>query len=240
MPIKAVAIDAREPEWVRRLAFGDAPTVIQALPCGDAWITVEDAVLIVERKTLPDLVASVADGRIFRQSATMVQASPWSYVAITSLPVMRSGLLWLDGHASRWQWGSVSGALATVQEMGVVVVWGWLGDPGYQTMLISLANRKRAPVRPSPRRDVEMVTAGEAVLCSLPGVSRERAQALLQHCGSAAWALQYLTGEGGDKVEGIGPATKEKTRKAVGLDGGTQLVVVSTEGREEENADAKV
>ena len=228
MTLKAVILDSREPDWVKSLTF-DVPVTVQALPTGDAWLAVEDATIIVERKTLPDLLGSIVDGRLFDQASRMVQASPWCYCVITGMPSIRSDCLFVDGRMTNWSWNSVQGATATLQELGVVVLWRPTGYEAYRETLEWLARHNRGPIMLRQKRETVMQSPAEIVLSALPGISDGRADALMRHCGSAAFALQYLTGEGGGTVPGVGPGTKQAARKALGLPEDLQLAVISKE-----------
>lgn len=218
MGLNAVILDSREPPWVQGLGFGDVPVSVDALTAGDAWLLVEDTTIVVERKTFSDLLSSIQDEGLFDQAARMVKLSSWRY-----LVVQGRGYLSQDGerlsHAGGVVWNvhRIEGALATVQQMGVAVVRIGAQPHNYHAALLWLANRKRGEVKVMPRREAVMQSPGERILCALPGISEVRAQALLNHCSTAAWSLVYLTGEGGGKVTGIGPATKEAARQALGL-----------------------
>jgi len=231
MTLNAVILDTREPESITKLTF-DVPTSTQALPCGDAWLSTDTGIVIVERKTASDLLGSIMDGRLFDQASRMVKASPWSYVVVTSIPIVRSGYVWTSGRITKWKWASVMGALLTVQEMGVGVMFLY-APTQYKAALVRLANRNRDDVRPHHKREAVMAAPGELILSSLPGISEVRAQALLDHCGSAAWALMYLSGDKGGEVPGVGPATREAARKALGLDEGLMLSVITRENTDE-------
>lgn len=217
--ITAIVIDSREPDDVRGLRFGQAPTTVQALPCGDAMIATENAMLLVERKTLSDLLGSIADGRLLTQAAEMGKASQWCYLVVVGMPQVIGGKMVMAGHMTEWQWQSVQGALLTVQELGVEVVW----CENYHDTLEWLAGRNRGPVRTERKRDAIMASPGELVLMALPGVSEVRAAALMQHCGNAATALAYLTQDSDHKVPGVGPATMQAARAALGIPDGMQL-----------------
>jgi len=224
--LKTVILASTEPARIKALNCG-VPTMVQALPCGDAWLATDTETLVIERKTLSDLLASIRDGRLFDQAARMGAQSKWSYEVITALPVVRSGMVCLDGKLTEWKWSSVQGALLTIEEMGIEVVW-WQG--GYVECLKWLASRDRDTVHVKPqKRDVIMQSPAETILCSLPGISDGRAGALLEHCGTAAFALQFLTGNGGGPVPGIGPGTKTAVRNALGLADDLVLTVVSKE-----------
>jgi len=228
MTLNAVILDTREPESITKLTF-DVPTSTQALPCGDAWLSTDTGIVIVERKTASDLLGSIMDGRLFDQASRMTKASPWSYVVITEIPIVRSGYVWTSGRITKWRWASMMGALLTVQEMGVGVMFLY-APTQYKAALVRLANRNRDEVRPPPKRKGVMQSPGELILSSLPGISEVRARALLDHCGSAAWALMYLCGDRGGEVPGIGPATREGARRALGLDDELMLSVIMKGG----------
>ena len=217
MTLSAVLLDSREPPWVQALTFGDVPARVDTLTAGDAWLLVEDAVIVVERKTFGDLLGSIQDGRLFDQAARMVELSPWCYLVVQGWGSARE----ITAYELGWTVHRVEGALATVQQMGGVVVRIFPLHADYHAALLWLAGRKRGDVKiKAPRRKAVMQSPGERILCALPGISEVRAQALLDHCSTAAWALTFLTDEGGGKVPGIGPATKAAARQALGLDDG--------------------
>lgn len=211
MTLTAVILDSREPPWVQALTFGDVPVTVDALTAGDAWLLVEDAVIVAERKTFSDLLGSIQDGSLFDQAARIVKLSPWCYLVVQA----PRGKMVLD---KSWSVHRIQGALATIQQMGVVVVRIGSLRTDYRDALIWLAKRKRGDVKITVKRKAVMQSPGERILCSLTKLIGEvKAQALLDHCGTAAWALVYLAGEGGGKVHGIGPVTKEEARQALGL-----------------------
>ena len=216
--MKALIVDSREPEWVKRSVFDNITPMIQTLPAGDAWIACADATLVVERKTLSDLVSSIADGRLFNQCAEMVKVSPWAYLLVCGLPVLHAGKLSIAGKPTDWTWASIQGALLTVQDMGVAVEW-LESEAQYGTALIALSNRSRATVRVKARRDTTAQTAGEIFMTSLPGIGQDRAQALLTYAENPAWALAYLTWDDDPRehIPGIGPTTRQAVRAVLGL-----------------------
>ena len=223
MTLKAVILASTEPASIKALDYG-VPAMVQALPYGDAWIAADGCTFVVERKTMADLLASIRDGRLFTQAAAMVGGGLWCYEVVTELPVVRSGLVFLNGKLTDWKWASVQGALLTIQEMGIEVVW-W--QDGYVECLKWLASRDRDTVHVKPqKRDVVMESPAEIILCALPGIGDGRAGALLEHCGTAAFALQFLTGNGGGSIPGIGPGTKTAVRSALGLDDSLVLAVI--------------
>lgn len=218
-------IDSREPQNIQQLG------TVQTLPVGDAWIAGPDAVLIVERKTIADFCASIADGRLFNQVAEMRKMSPWCYVAVVGLPVVSGDRVVIGGKVTGWLWNSVQGAMLTVQELGANVVFA-ASDLEYGNTLQWLARRARGPVPIAARRDVAIQSPAEQVLCALPGIAQGRAEALLQHCGNVAFALQALTD--GERVPGVGPSTKNAVRSVLGLPPEMRLAVMPMEVIENE------
>jgi ERCC4-type nuclease len=67
-----------------------------------------------------------------------------------------------------------------------------------------------------PPRDVLFADPDLDMLLALPGVGEQKAEALLQYCGGAAWALMVLTDDE-HEFPGIGPETRRKVREAMGL-----------------------
>jgi ERCC4-type nuclease len=232
--ISALIIDSREPPWCQNLRLAGVSPLVQELPTGDAWMAAADAAIIVERKTLSDLCSSIADGRLFNQAAEMRDVSDWAYVVVTSMPVVMGGKVVINHRATNWRWSSVQGALLTVQELGVSLVW-CENDASYGATLESLARRSRQDVRIKARRQAVMESPAETLLSALPNIGAGKAEALLRDCTSAAWALDYLTSvnESDIEVNGIGPSTKEMARSALGLQETERLAVILRENWEE-------
>ena len=232
MTLSSVIIDSREPGWVQSLTFGGVPTATVALDAGDVWAATDDAAtLVIERKTPQDLLASIADGRLLTQAAAMREHSTWCYLAITGLFYPGpNGKITLGGQETGWGWAAVQGALLTVQELGVMVVY-CSSDLEFEATVMLLANRNRGVVRLEPPRIAHLVGHGEAALAALPGVGPERIKALLEYCGTPAWALSYLTDPdtGNGKVPGVGPAVKANVRRALGVPEGAELCLVYRE-----------
>ena len=227
--IQSIMIDHREPPAVTRLKIDNVLTTVTQLACGDIWIaTTDGALLIIERKTANDLLASIADGRLFEQAAAMIQVSPWSVIAVEgTLAPSADGRTLIDGVLVGWRWASVQGALQTVQELGVPVVY-LSGVEELAPFLIRLAARDRGPVKTGGPRKPELLAPGMVLLMSLPGIGGDRAKTLIEQAGNAAQALSYLTDlDWTSNVIGIGDGTKNKVRDALGLDAFQKLTVIT-------------
>ena len=220
MSIVAAMIDSREPAWVQRLTFGGAMCSVAALDYGDVLATTDDGAMVaVERKTASDLLGSLADGRLWPQLAGMRKLTPWCYLVVTGrLAPSANGYVTTDRGVSKWTWASVQGALIQAQELGAIVVQA-AGHTDFEPTVLQLSGRDHAEaVRLRPLKEATVLSAGEKVLCALPGIGLERAQAIMDHCGRAAWALAFLTMlDSDEKVPGVGLGVKRKIRKALGL-----------------------
>lgn len=211
------------------MTFDGATTAVTQLQCGDVWVaTSDDQLLIVERKTNNDLLESIADGRLFDQAAAMVAMSPWAYVAVEgTLEPAISGKTVIDGHnKTGWRWASVQGALQTIQEMGVAVVYLAPDGVEFCEFLERLAKRDRGIVRVGGVRKAEILAPGMSLLMSLPGVGPDRAKSLLEQAGTAAFALMALSDDNID-VPGIAGGTRGKVRDALGLPAGARIEIVT-------------
>lgn len=230
-----VQLDVTEPAWVKALTFGGATVQVAPLPVGDLMASTSDgALLLIERKSAGDLLQSVRDGRILAQAAEMAALTPWSYVVVTEpMYPSRRGMVIYEPRTGRtlietgWNWASLQGVLATVQELGVGVVQATSADD-YAATVLRLCGRLRDAV-PVARREAVPMDNATRILTSVPGVGAERARALLKSCGSAAWALYALTeypeaGKYKKSVVGVGPGVREQARKALGLTGREVLI----------------
>lgn len=239
MAIKSAVIDTREPQWVQRLTFGGVPVITSQLEAGDVWVaTVDNALLVVERKTVDDLLNTIRDRRLGPQVARMKAISDWSYLMITGEMTNYNGKVMTDRRATGWAWNAIQGALLTVQELGVMVIH-ISGDNDYEKAIIRLAKRSRDAVTIRPPRVPSILSEGEAAIAALPGIGIERLSALLDYTRTPAWALTYLTDlspdDGIDKVPGIGHVTRLRVRRALRLKDNEQLSVIVREETDDRN-----
>ncbi len=193
----------------------------------------------MERKTSTDLLSSLSDERLWHQLAAMRAKSEWSYLVITgTLQPSGAGTTITDRGETGWKWASVQGALIRAQECGVVVVHT-ASDADYEGTVLRLCGRTRSPeLVLKPVRTPAVLSPGEQVLASLPGIGLDKAQALLAGLDTAAWALAELTdmrsktvrGLHGE-VKGIGDVTKRRVRQALGVPDEGRLVLVNNNDR---------
>lgn len=229
-------IDSREPLWVHQMQFDGAPTVVGQLDAGDVHVvTTAGDLLVIERKTPGDLLASIGDDRLLTQAARMAKLSRWCYIVITGeLGRHASGKVVGEQGLTSWSWDAVQGALISAQELGAAVTWcGGAAPEDFRQAVLRLARRDRQTKRLAPVRPAEWTPAGEQILLALPGVGPDRAQALLDYAGTPAWALTYLTDQhtvsNGSRIPGVGPGVRRGVRTALGLPDGQFLCVLEDE-----------
>lgn len=229
MAINSIVIDSREPHWVQQLTFGGVPVAVAMLEAGDVMIATDDnKIVLVERKTADDLLNTIKDGRLFPQAAKMKAVSPWCYLVITGELTQHHGKVMTDHRITGWNWDSVQGALLTAQELGVGVIFA----DDFEQAVIRLASRDREDVTIRPPRVPSILSEGEAALTALPGIGVDRLSSLLEHTGSPAWALTYLTDPDSDSsidVPGIGQITRLRVRRALRLKENEKLSVITIE-----------
>lgn len=230
--LQAVMVDSREPSEIQTADFG-CPSVVTMLETGDLWASCSDgALLVIERKTPSDLLASIGDNRLFLQAGKMRERSPWCYLVLTGwLTPSHDGKTIVNGRVTGWQWVSVQGALLTVQELGVHVL-SCDHDNAYPKTVHQLAARERTERVLPPVNTARVMSPGEQILHGLPGIGLERAQRLLEEftpANSLAW-LTWLGTVG--QVAGIGDGIKANVRKALGLRDGETLTLWSDEAME--------
>lgn len=213
----------------------DVPVSVTELPGMSAIVFCSDAIMLsilhIQAKHLVQLIRS---DELFSKVHATRTYSPWAYVIISGDLAPVGGKTRIDGSITNWLWSSIQGALTTVQELGAAVIYTESAVQVPQVIL-NLGDRKRDAKRIEPLRQTLAFTPGESVLMVLPGVGEERAEQLLQGNTSPAWALVGLT----DRLErykptpGIGPDTKDKVRRALGLADFETLCIIVEEQSED-------
>jgi ERCC4-type nuclease len=232
-------IDSREPEWIQKLSFGGAPTAVTALEYGDLHVACDDGcILVIERKTPDDFLNTLKDDRLFPQVAKCTRARYenqirtghtdhiWPYLIITGQFYPGPGGKTVTPRGvTGWYWNSVAGALLSVQEMGMPVVFA-ANDEDYEHCVMLLAQRSRTPeTLILPPKPPNLLGPAEQIVASLPGIGLERTRLVLDACSTPAWALAILT-DRESQIPGIPPSVKEKVRLALRLKDDEQLSIM--------------
>lgn len=158
--------------------------------------------LQIERKTVPDFVQSLFDGRLFSQ-ATRIRASHLPGMLIVESPTQSPAAFGLSRHA-------LQGALVTLNVVFAIPVLR-VANAAETADVIRMAARQIArhvrgvPVRPG-YRPKGLRRRQLFLLQGLPGIGPQRAQALLETFGSVANICQADPDELA-AVAGIGHTT---------------------------------
>lgn len=173
------------------------------LPIGDFQV---DNFLLVERKTIPDLIASIKDGRWFRQATKLA-----------SLPIQ--SLVILEGTSVDYQTlgmkrESVQGALVTLSLLFKIPMLRSKNPEETANLILYGARQMRSfgchpgPVRPiSFSKKVQTKLKRQIhVLQGLPGIGPTRARFLLEKFGTLNAVFEGFPNEW-DTIPGIGKNT---------------------------------
>jgi ERCC4-type nuclease len=168
--------------------------------------------LRVERKTLPDLAVSIADGRLFRQASRLVSASQQVVVILEGTA--------RDLAESDMRREAIQGALLTLTlKLDVSLLRAKTPDETARLVSYAARQMRRAQDGAVPRASGGTHPSGKQktqlyVLQGLPGVGPARAERLLEAFGSVE-AVMTASEEALQEVEGIGPNTAQSVRWAV-------------------------
>lgn len=241
MGIIAIRIDSREPGWVKELEFGGVAKVVEKLETGDAEVWLDSGeILLIERKTVEDLLGSIADGRLFAQGQRLAEtrtfqqikgqkATTLPYIVITGqIKQSQSNMVITERGETSWHWESVNSALLSLQECGIFIGYA-RDDADYERSVLALANRKRDDIKVYATRDILMGDKRIEFLMGLPGIGEERAHKLLDHAGGEIFgALIHVTDR---STKGpVGPSLQKTIRNFLGLPEGVKIDISTEEG----------
>ncbi len=206
-----IVIDDREFGTVATEALlkaEDATCSFQRLEVGDYQV---DDRLVVERKTLVDLLASIEDGRLFRQAQALAKGKH------RPLIILEGRTADLEGRA--WHREAIQGALVTVSLVwGIPLLRALDGEETARLILQAARQLERSALglvhRPGPkastRRKVQI-----RVVQGIPGLGPRLARQLLEAFGSME-ALVAASEAQLRQVKGIGPGRARRIRWALG------------------------
>lgn len=209
-----IAIDDRERGSATATCLLGMPGVtctFRRLQVGDYLV---DGRLLVERKSLPDLLQSIEDGRLFRQAKGLAGSR------MPSLLLLEGTTADLKGR--RFSRAAIQGALITVSLLwGVPLLRAKDGEESAE--LIVLAGRQLAAAargfiyRPGLRWGSKRGLQSH-ILQGLPGVGRNLALRLLERFDTVEGVIQARE-EALREVAGIGKRKSGKIRWAVSEEG---------------------
>lgn len=206
----SVVADDREAAGAVVAALGRRDRVqlgVARLPVGDYRV---DDSLLFERKTLPDLVASIKDGRLFAQGLRLARAP------------LRTALI-LEGRSkdladSGMRREAIQGALVTLTLFMGIPLLRSMDPEETATLMLFAARQGRAfasgALPRKGRRPQGKARVQNRLLQGLPGIGPERARRLLERFGTIE-AVIAAPADALASVPGIGKETATAIRWAV-------------------------
>jgi len=191
-------------------ALPDTRIDVGHLPLGDYRV---DDRLLFERKTLIDLAASIASGRLFTQACRLAAAEETAVIVLegSSSDLARSGM----------RREAIQGALINLSVILGLPVLRSFGPEETARLIVYTARQMRVSIsgavarkgrRPRGKRRSQL-----EILQALPGVGPARAEALLDRFGSIENVLSAAP-EDLRQVAGIGAQTAARIRWVVSED----------------------
>jgi ERCC4-type nuclease len=211
-PLRVIADDREDAGGVVDVlrSMDDVELRVDRLSLGD--YLVDDGWLRVERKTLPDLARSIADGRLFRQASRLASASERAIVLLEGTA--------RDLANSDMRREALQGALITLTlKLDLSLLRAKTPEESARLIRYAAHQMKRdrdgavprasGGKRPTGKRKTQLY-----VLQGLPNVGPARAHRLLEQFGGVE-AVMTAPVEALTEVEGIGPKTAQSVRWAV-------------------------
>lgn len=204
-------------------AYPVAPFETSLNDCS-AVVLCQDAMLVVLALDYDKFLQLLQTRQLHQRMDALKQRSEWAYLyLIGSARSDSEGNTIINGHATKWNWNAIQGAVLSVQDMGVSVAY--IADEAqFGEALRLLSERDRSAKRAKAVRHYEQLSPAEEMLLSLPHVGEKIMVELMHEYRSAAWALVELTAPE-SKIENIGDKAKAAIRAALGLAEGQRLYI---------------
>jgi|GEM_PF-171954 len=193
-------------------ALEHASVRVERLVLGDYLI---DGMLLVERKTLSDLIVSIVDGRLFSQACRLADSDLLTLFLLEGNGLSGNGKYFANTKMRR---EAVQGALLNMTlYLGIPMLRSTGPEESARLMLYAARQGRAIAQNALPRRGKRAKgkrAVQSRILQGLPQVGPERAKRLLDHFGSVEKAL---TAEAQElrEVEGIGEYVAETLRWSV-------------------------
>lgn len=186
--------------------------------------------VLVQRKSGGDLVSSLTDGRLYRSLAKMLDWTDKPWLAFAGTIEARGQMGIVDGRPSlsyaaligALDWWQLRGGYLTILSDDQALV-GWVGHWLDRLRVLSEQPEKEIAREAQQKLALEGPTA---ILTALPGIGRERANALLDAAQNNPIRALVKLVAGVDKVPGIGKQTRSAVREWIGLGESDQVLVV--------------
>lgn len=226
-PVLSLALD-EHPSATFNGMFADWRT--SHLPLGDPQsllVMCADGALVACRyMATSELLDSIRTGRLMPTVVQLRDRSPWSYLLLDGeMHANGAGKVVNNDYATGWEFKAIQGALLSVQEAGVGLVY-LQSTAHLQDQVYLLAKRDRTTSRLRPPRDMLFVSPVEDMFLSFPGIGEHHLRDLLHFTnGNGAAALDALL-DPDRPVPGIGPKIKANARAALGLSDSIRLALI--------------
>lgn len=223
-----VLVDTREPENAaeRLCAFG-ITALTTRLDAGDYAFFSHGLTVLIERKTISNLLSSMSDKQLVGQAHKLVEQSDISFLlregafrrspgGAVSYYSPRDPRAESDGWVtSGWGWDSFQGIMIDLQLMGIRLADApVLGD--YPTeiarLVINLSKEEHRWIKERQRPDITVIDSQYKnalwSLCAFKGIGPETAENLLHGFGSV-YGIVNASVEELKSLKGVGPKTAQ-------------------------------
>ena len=198
---------------------------------------------LIQRKTGRDLASSVRDlNYILDKMLKYCERSRLLFVG--EMKCDRRGMAVIDGQETNVQCSSIEGAIESWQDHG-----GYYTHLCTDSRIVPFLNRRltklkgiledpnkmllpRAPSRPLISSEDSYEVMAVATLAACPDIGAKKGMQLIEHCGSVAWAMKYLSEMRPGEMNGFGPKTIEAARHWLFRDEDLMIDIMSKENRD--------
>lgn len=228
--MNVICVDDREPENIAK-DLGKLPgmkVIVSRMETGDILYPMGQ--MVIERKTVSDLLGSIASDRVFDQVSRMVEMPGIKFpivMVVGTFGVNKAGKVIADKRTTGWSPWSIQMALMSLQARGAMVIQTDDWVQCVKELCAWTEKRAKQDMVVTHTKSIREAPPEVAFLSGLPGIGPVTATNLLTYTGSVGWALAALTQKRtAADVPGVGPVTIKKTREFFGLDDGSTLTVL--------------
>lgn len=204
-----------------------------SLVFGDYNVIMDNGdILAIERKEASDFLASIGDGRLFRQVEEMANEAKWYCVVQVGSISFRQGLAYVNGEETNWKESSVQGAKWAI---------GWSGCPIIETTSKNFPYTVANIINFCSKPDIHWQGLGHKrivtfppidlpteILSAFPGVGLKRAKSAMQFAKeenedvpslaqTMAWITAFPLIDYDSRPSGWGDKTVQNFRATLGL-----------------------
>lgn len=195
-----------------RAALAGQDDIIESPSLGFDYLIPGRVAVGIERKTAPDLLNSIADGRLHSECAAMVKACDVRLLVCVTPWIVRENIVYVNGRATQWSAISLQMQLVSLAAAGISYIYVEQSDlPAFIAALSVWSQKERHLCPRRPKLAFEELDRRLAFLAGIPGLGPRRANDILNAFGTIANALENL--DKWNEVRGIGEKIVENTRR---------------------------